>query len=154
MSTLRSGALSVAVMALAVATLFRDAWFSPALRYTALAFLLVDLILRIGSGYLRRRPHWTPDSWRRYLLACAVPLVALLFIVGIAVAIDMRLPFVGASRSALRAAWVGAIVLGLVVGGIGLSLAVSWLHDGEPSSQFALPRWLTRRPRSSVSPAD
>lgn len=141
----RSIASSVAMLMLVVATVTKDAWYSDGLRYVALTYMIGDFLWRIHAGYRRRRPYWTADSWRRYLLACTVPLGAFAVMIAIAVAIDMKLPFVGASRSALRAAWVSGILLGLLVGGVGLSVVVGWLTDGDASQQFSLPRWLSRR---------
>lgn len=146
----RSIASSVAMLMLVVATVARDAWYSDGLRYVALTYMIGDFLWRIQEGYRRRRPYWTADSWRRYLLACTIPLGAFAMMIAIAVAIDMKLPVVGASRSALRTVWVSGILLGLLVGGVGLSVVVGWLTDGEPSRQFSLPRWLTRGPRSSA----
>lgn len=150
MTEARSIAGVVAMLMLVVASVTKDAWYSDGLRYVALTYMIGDFLWRIYAGYRRRRPHWTADSWRRYLLACTVPLGAFAMMIAIAVAIDMKLPFVGASRTALRAAWVSGILLGLLVGGVGLSVVVGWLNEGEPSRQFSLPRWLTWRPRSSA----
>ncbi len=128
-----------------IGTVTKDRWYSDGLRYVALTYLVGDFVLRIREGYLRRRPHWTADSWKRYLQACAIPVGALLIVAASFVALEMKLPVVGASRSGLRAVWVLGMMFFLVLGGVGMAIVTGWLTDGEASQQFSLPRWLSRR---------
>lgn len=145
MSTARSLATQLAMIMMVIGVVTTGKWYSGGLRYVALTILLGDFVLRIREGYLRRRSHWTADSWKRYLQACAIPVGALLIVAVSFVALEMKLPIVGASRSALRAVWVLGMVFFLVLGGVGMAIVVGWLTDGEASQQFSLPRWLSRR---------
>jgi hypothetical protein len=47
--------------------------------------------------------------------------------------------------SALRFAWVVAMNVFLLAGGIGLPIAIDWLGTGDSSKPFTVPRWLQRR---------
>lgn len=145
MSTVRSLATQLALIMMVVALAIRGKWYADGLRYVALTILVGDFVLRMREGYLRRRPHWTADSWKRYLQACAIPIGALLIVAASFVALEMKLPIVGASRSALRAVWVLGLMFFIVLGGVGTAIVVGWLTDGEASQQFSLPRWLSRR---------
>lgn len=135
---------------LVAGSVFRD---SPAggLRYLAFAYILGDMVLRARAGYLRRRPYWTPDSWRRYLTACSVPVGALVIVVLMMVAFEYRLPIVGAGRSIARGFWAAGILFFMVIGTAGIVFAIEWLNEGDPSRQFALPRWLTLGRGKTVS---
>jgi len=58
-------------------------------------------------------------------------------------ALEWRLPLVGASRSTVRGFWAAGILFFMVIGAGGLVSAIEWLNEGDPSRQFALPKWLT-----------
>jgi|SRR5688572_1713497 len=131
-------------------SLMPDSLLREGLRYLAFGYILFDLILRARSGYLRRQPHWTSDSWRRYLTACSVPIGALLALVFMVVALDWKLPFVGESRSFTRGVWAAGSLFFMMVGALGLVSVIEWLHEGDPSHQFSLPRWLRRRSDSTA----
>jgi hypothetical protein len=143
-TTKRSNGNLLAMLALIAASLSPDSALADGVRYLALGYILVDLLLRARSGYLRRRPHWTPESWRRYLMACSVPAGALLIIVAMLTAHELRLPIVGAAHSTARSVWAAGLVVCLVIGGGGLVAAIDWLAEGDASRQFVLPRWLSR----------
>jgi len=95
MTIMRDIGFSLAVGGLVVANLLSDSPLRIGMRYSAIAYLSVDFLLQARAGYLRRRPHWTPESWRRYFIAAAVPVGALLIVAGMLVALDWRLPIVG-----------------------------------------------------------
>lgn len=59
----------LALVVLFVAGRLPDSVLADALGYAAFGYIAVDIGLRARAGYFRRRPHWTPDSWRRYLIA-------------------------------------------------------------------------------------
>lgn len=134
-----------AVVLIGTASLFRDSWFADWLRYLAFAYILGDLLFRARAGYRRRRPYWTPDSWRRYLTACLVPAGGLLLMAGMMTALEWRLPMVGAARSATRSVWAIGTIVFMFIGAGGLVIVIGWLNEGEPSRQFAVPRWLGGR---------
>jgi len=69
---------------------------------------------------------------------------------GMMLAIEWKLPFVGAARSPARAIWVAGMLVFMLVGAIGLSVVIGWLDSGEASRQFALPRWLRRGHREAA----
>jgi hypothetical protein len=67
------------------------------MRYAAFAYIIGDLLVRARSGYLRRRPYWTSASSRRFLIACAFPIAALVFTFWVTLASGRES---GAARSA------------------------------------------------------
>jgi hypothetical protein len=133
----------LAMVFLLAATFSPASWFADGLRYLAFGYLSIDIVLSARAGYLRRRPYWTPDSWRRYLKACSVPVGALVIVVFMMTALEWKLPLVGASRSTVRGLWAAGILVFMLIGAVGLTSTIGWLNEGDPSRQFALPRWLT-----------
>jgi hypothetical protein len=133
------------LLLVAMAALGADKFLPPSaltvvLRYLAMGYISIDLLLTARAGYLRRRPHWSPDSWRRFLAACAIPVAALLIFVLMMIVFELRLPIVGAPASSTRRIWVGSMVVFMLIGAAGLGIAVNWLAQGEPSRQFSWPR--------------
>jgi hypothetical protein len=133
----------LAMLFLFAGSVVPGSWLADGLRYLAFGYISIDILLRARAGYLRRRPYWTPDSWRRYLKACSVPVGALVIMVLMMAALEWRLPIVGASRSTTRGFWAAGTLVFMVLGAGGLVSAIEWLNQGDPSRQFALPRWLT-----------
>ena len=66
----------------------------------------------------------------------AIPAVAMLIFVGMTIAFESGVPLIGAARSTTRAVWAGVSVLFMLVGAIGLVIAVEKLAEGDPSRQF------------------
>ena len=145
MNNLRSIGNFLAMLALAGPAIFPQSTVASALRYLGFAYITVDLILRAREGYLRRRPHWTRESWRGFLKLCLIPAGALVILVGMMTAVELRLPIAGASRSMPRALWVFGAVFAMLVFASGLVLVIERLREGEPSRQFEWPRWLGGR---------
>jgi hypothetical protein len=137
--TTRSIGNLLAMVGLFVGSLSPDSTLKDGLRYLAMAYISVDICLRARAGYLRRRPHWTRESWRRYFTACLIPAVALLILVCMLVALEWRLPIVGAPRSTTRSIWAVGTLVFLLIGAGGLVTAIEWLAHGDPSRQFAWP---------------
>jgi uncharacterized membrane protein len=131
----------VAVVALSASNLLPHSPFSVVLRYLAMGVILIDLVLTAREGYRRRLPYWTADSWRRYLLVCAVPVGALAMLAGMLAALEYRHPWIGPARSTTRAIWAAGSGVCIVIGAGGLALAVQWLAHGDPTRQFPWPRW-------------
>ena len=127
---------AVAVVAMFIASRFSNSTLANVVEYAALGYLTLDIALMARAGYLRRRPYWTAESWRRYLASCAVYPFALLAPLGIAGAVDLKLTVVGAPGSLLRATWIGAALVCLLVGAWGLARAISWLTEGDPAQPF------------------
>jgi hypothetical protein len=150
MTTGRSIGNLLAVVGLMIASVRPDSTLKDVLRYLALGYIAIDMVLRANTGYLRRRPHWTRESWRRYLAACAVPVAALLVLVCMLVALEWRLPIVGAAQSTTRSIWALASVVFLLIGGGGVAAAIEFLFHGDPARQFAWPTWLSRGPGSAA----
>ena len=65
-----------------VAGAIPDSTFQDVLWSLAIGYIFVDMFLRARDGYLLRRPHWTRQSWRHYLIACTVPAGALVIVCG------------------------------------------------------------------------
>lgn len=107
------------------------------------AYIVVWVALRIRRGYLLRKPHWTRESWLRYLRLATPPLVAVAFVLYIS-SFD-PVPVLGARGSAMRLASVITVVLMLILGAGGVGVAIEWLVRGEPSQQFTRTRWFQRQ---------
>lgn len=142
--TKRSVGNLLAMIALAVATQLPESPLREGLRYVAMAYMLGDLLVRVREGYARRRPHWTAASWRQFLIGCSIPVGALMVLVAMLTALDLRLSIVGEPRSMLRFIWAASAVVFTVIAGGGVAVVLGWLTDGEPSQQFVLPKWLRR----------
>ena len=117
------------------------------LRYIAFGFVFLELSLQVRAGYHRRRPHWTRESWRRFLMLAAIPTAAVILLLGFTWAVDLRLPMMGAGGSTLRGLWIGVLLLLLLVAGAGFAIAMSRLMEGEASRQF---EWRKRRSRGEA----
>jgi hypothetical protein len=110
-----------------------------------LSWVPIWLAFRIRAGYLRRRPYWTRDSWLRYLRLAVMPVVALGLVLFLASSFDTSASVVGAPRSVTRAVWFVIMLAMMLLGAIGLMVAIDWLRKGEPSEQFTRTRWFQRR---------
>ena len=141
---------TVALIAMFIASRFPDSTLANVVKYTALGYLTLDIVLMARAGYLRRRPYWTAESWRRYLAASAIRArrPARRHRHGGAVDLQAR----GRRRFRLAAArrvdWsqCWSVVL---VGAWGLTNAISWLTEGDPAQPFTRsPR--RRRPAPSI----
>ena len=137
----RAGHL-LAWLAIFAAHLWPDSAAAEWLRGAGLTYLGLSFLLRVRAGYVRRRPHWTAESWRRYLMACSVPAAAIVLLAAMLIALDMRLPIVGAAESNRRSAFAAASLVLLLIGGGGLALATEWLERGDETRQFDYPVWL------------
>jgi hypothetical protein len=113
-------------------------------RYVFFGVATVALAARIRAGYLRRRPHWTVTSWLRYLRLAAMPVIALSLVLYLS-SFDMHSNALGAPHSTTRAVIAAALVAMMLLGVIGLIVAMDWLAKGEPSEQFTRTRWFQRR---------
>ena len=120
-----------------------DSITSQVSNFAMIATLIIWLGLSFRAGYLRRRPYWTRDSWLRYARLASLPMVAILFVLTMSTESGMRL--MGEARSSTRALWVIALLVLLVLGAIGIVLALQWLRKGDPSVQFTRSSWLPRR---------
>ena len=132
----------LACLSLLGPAVFPHSALASAVRYLGFAYIAIDLVLRAREGYLRRRPHWTRESWRGYRKLCLIPAGAFLVMAAMMTAIELRLPIVGASRSMPRMLWVLGTVLFMLVFAVGLIMVIERLREGEPSRQFEWPRWL------------
>jgi hypothetical protein len=104
--------------------------------------------LKIRSGYRRRRPYWTRDSWLRYLRLAAMPVAAV--IVVLFVSADPANRGFGGPQSTARIVSAGIFVALLLFGALGLGTAVDWMLCGTPSQQFTRTRWFQRRRPSAT----
>ena len=157
MTIMRDIGSPLAVGGLVVANLLPDSPLTIGMRYSAIVYLSVDFLLQARAGYLRRRPYWTPESWRRYFIACSVLVGALVVVAGMLVALELRLPIVGQAGSTTRGVLVLGLVFFLSVGAGGLGLVLGWLTRGEAAQQFAGSSWFRRRggakpPNRSLQP--
>ena len=142
--------MTVLVMALPILT---DLLWPGSIRHTLaqiafFTYFAVWLGLKIRRGYSRRRPHWTRESWHRYLRLAVLPVVAITLLLLLS-SIDISL--FGAPQSATRSVWIVIMLAMLFVGGLGLPVAIDWLEKGEPTEQFTRTSWFQRRSRTTIA---
>ena len=137
----RSFLNAVALVAMFVGSRMPDSTIASVIHYGGFGYILFDVGRHVRTGYLRRRPHWTAESWRRYLTAAAIPVGAIALVLASAAAVDMSLPIAGERGSVVRFVFVMGSLVSLLVGTIGFAIVIGWLTDGEPSQPFTLPRW-------------
>jgi hypothetical protein len=109
-----------------------------------IGYVTIWFVLRIRKGYLLRRPHWTRESWLRYLRLAWMPVVAVAIVLYLS-SFDPMTPVLGPRGSARRMFFVIALPVLLVFGAGGLAVAVDWMVRGEPSQQFTRTRWFQRQ---------
>jgi len=112
--------------------------------YVFIGAMAIAFAVRVRTGYLRRKPHWTSESWRRYLRLAVMPIIALAVVLYVS-SFDMSSNALGAPHSATRNVVAISMVVMMLAGAFGLVAAVDWLAKGEPSEQFARTRWFQRR---------
>jgi hypothetical protein len=131
----RSTGCVLGLLGLFVGSVLPDSWFAVGLRYVALGYIWIDILMRVRAGYLRRHRYWTRDSWRRYLRACAVPAGALVIMAFMMAAIEWRLPLAGPGGSTARGFWAAGILVFMAIGAFGLGSAIDWLNQDDPAWQ-------------------
>lgn len=141
----RSTLSVLALLALAGSAFLPASPARDGLRFFALGYMVIDSVLRIRAGYLRRRPHWTPRSWRQFAIGCAIPVGALVAAGGIFTAFALQLPIIGERGTPLRGIWATTVAVLAVIGGVGLAAVKIWLEKGAADQQFELPGWFRWR---------
>jgi hypothetical protein len=120
--------------------------------YAFLASIPIWLGMRIRTGYNLRRPHWTRESWRRYLRLAWMPVAAVVAFFVLVLLFDHRASLFGRSGSSTRRAWIFIVLTLMFIGVFGVQRALDWMARGEPSQQFTRTRWFQRqRPNTSAS---
>jgi hypothetical protein len=117
---------------------------STIVKYVYLCWVPIWFAFRIRAGYLRRRPHWTRESWFRYLRLAAMPVLAVALVLYLS-SFDPSSNALGAPHTATRTVLAISLVGMLLLGAVGLGVATDWLTRGEPSEQFTRTRWFQRR---------
>jgi len=117
--------------------------------YAFMGFGMFWLGLRVRTGYRRRRPYWTRESWVRYLRLAAMPVAAVAVVLFMSTDSGMRL--MGSPQSTTRGVWIVILMALLILGGVGLPIAVDWMERGAASEQFTRTRWFQRRRPSAVA---
>jgi len=136
-------------LVLALLNVVLDHWWkgwivATIVRYAVLTYALSLLGFQLRAGYLRRKPYWTRESWRRFLRLMAQPVGALVVLFAILYFFDPSQSTFGNPQSATRVFWIIVLVALMAFGAIGLPVAVDWMGTGEPSEQFTRTRWFTR----------
>jgi hypothetical protein len=145
----------VVVGPLGLASIAADWWWSgtaaeTVVRFAYLGFVTVWLALRCRAGYLRRRPHWTGESWRRYGRLAAWPVLAVVLVLGLSTEWGMDLT--RDARASVRGVLAGVLTFCLVLGATGVVVAQEWMLRGEASAPFTRRRWCEgRRSRAGVA---
>ena len=111
--------------------------------YAFVGYSMIWFSLSVRKGYLLRRPHWTRESWIRYTRLAVMPIVALAIVLYMS-SFDPMTPVFGPPRSPTRMAFAIGLTALLILGAIGLAVAVGWMTNGEPSQQFTRTRWFQR----------
>ena len=142
----------VGLVGLPMLLILTDRWWPGSIAATLVriafySFFPIWLGLKIWTGYSRRRPHWTRESWLRYLRLAVMPVVA----IGLAALLLSSRDLLGAPQSATRMVSFVVMFAMLLFGGLGLITAIEWLERGEPSEQFTRTRWFQRRRRSAIA---
>jgi len=115
--------------------------------YSNMLLVLVWFGYQVWTGYRRRRPHWTRESWVRYLRLAAMPVLALVLLFTELYFFDSssRSAVFGAPQSVTRSVWILIDLALMAAGAVGVMMAISWLDSGEPSAQFTRTRWFRGR---------
>ena len=140
-----------ALTALMLLNIAFDRWWpgtiaATFIKYAFLSYAPVWFGVKIRSGYRRRRPYWTHESWLRYLRLAVMPVAALVLVLLLS-SIDPASSVMGAPRSPTRIVWLVIMLAMMILGVSGFTAAVDWMEKGEPSEQFRRTRWFQRRPR-------
>jgi hypothetical protein len=101
--------------------------------------------VRIRNGYLRRRQHWTRESWLRYLSLAWLPVAAIVVFFALVLMFDYGPGVFGSPGSPARRTFIAVELALMFFGASGLLKAVNWLTDGEPSQQFTRTAWFQRQ---------
>ena len=117
------------------------------LSYAFIGSSTVWLGFKIRAGYRRRRPYWTRASWLRYLKLAAMPLAAVVLVLFMSTETGMHL--LPARSTTARTVSAIALVTLLLLGALGMWVALEWMFRGAASEQFTRTRWI-RRPRSNM----
>jgi hypothetical protein len=146
--------MDAAFIVLAVANIVVGKWMPGSVAATLVSYAFIGSItiwfaFRIRTGYRRRRPYWTRESWFRYLRLAAMPVAATIFVLAMSTEAGMRM--LGPAQSTARGVSAIILVLILLLGALGLATAVDWLTRGEPSDQFTRRGWLPRRKSRAVA---
>ena len=132
-----------------------DRWWkgSPVanvVQYVYLSYVPLWFLVKARVGYLRRKPHWTRESWLRFLRLMAWPVGALIVLFAIMFAFESSRSMFGAPQSGLRVLWILVMLTLMGMGAGGLPIAIGWLAEGEPSKQFTRTRWMQWRAPQGV----
>jgi len=141
-------------------TMWLQIWFDrrwPGSPDYHLAFY-ANMLLSLGwmgylswTGYRRRRPFWTRESWRLYRQLAWMPVAALVVFMALVFAFDARPSLFGAHESATRLSFIAVDLTLMLFGVVGVVMAIGWLTDGEPSEPFTRTRWFRRRRTSAIA---
>jgi membrane protease YdiL (CAAX protease family) len=140
------GVLALQVLATLAARWWPDSAAATLLRTAAFVYVSVWFGLKIRTGYRRRRPHWTRQSWLHYLRLAVLPVIAIAVVLFLS-SFDFSTNTLGAPRSNTRLVWIAIIFALMIFGVVGLIAAVDWMLKGEPSEQFTRSRWFPSRGR-------
>ena len=143
------GVVGLQGIAIAIGNWWPESTAETVGRSVAFSWLAIWLGLKIRAGYQRRRPHWTQESWLRYLRLAVMPVLAIGLVLFLS-SLDPSTNALGAPRSATRLVWILIILAMMILGAIGVITAITWLEKGEPSEQFTRTRWFQRRPTGSA----
>lgn len=119
---------------------------SPARDVLAIVILVLfvaDVLWSLRVGYVRRRPHWTARSWRRFVCLFGLPLVSLVTVFVLPAVIDIP-AIVGPRHSPAGKMAGAASILTFLFGLIGFFLALFWFKDGRPDKQVEWPQLRVR----------
>jgi hypothetical protein len=148
------GPSHLAFLVLLVANIVVGKWMPGSLEAALVSYAFIGSMtiwfgLRIRTGYRRRRPYWTRESWLRYLRLIAMPAAATIFVLGMSTETGLRM--LGPARSTTRNVSAVVLVVLLLFGALGLARAVDWLMEGPPPDQFTRRSWMPRRRSKAIA---
>ena len=138
------GFLGLSLLNIAASRYWPGSIGATVIKFLFLSVIPIWLAVKIRTGYLRRKPHWTRDSWLRYLRLAAMPVIAVSLMLYLS-SFDMSSNIFGAPRSATRAVFASSEVAMMLLGVAGLIVAMDWLAKGDPAEQFTRTWWFQRR---------
>lgn len=143
------GILALQVLQLLTSRQWSDSTTVTIIRIVSFSYVGVWLGLKILRGCQRRRPHWTLQSWLRYIGLAAMPVLLLALMLFMS-SIDTSSSTLGAPGSSTRFVAALTMIAMMISGAIGLIRSIDWLETGEPSEQFTRTRWFQRRLSDSI----
>ncbi len=137
-------AMTICTLGGMVARVLPESSLSEALRQFFRVAQPLCILWWAWVGYLNRRPHWTRESWTRFLFISLIPITAIVLVLTVSAGVDNGASWVGEGRSWLRFAWGAVGLIGILVGGGGAGYLLYTLSAKDATTPFDWP-WRRQR---------